>query len=432
MLSLHNKKSKEYHARSNTIWLINQYASTPTTGISSRHYYFAKELAALGYNVYLIAASYTHLLREPLVIGESFKIEEVEGFNFVWVKTPAYKNAHDKKRIISELWFTRKLLKLPNIIPDNPFVILHSSPSLLPYLGVKRISKTLRSRIVWDVRDLWPMTLIELGGMSVNHPFIRLTQWVEDIACRNSDYIISNWPYAIEHLKTRGASPDRFLWIPNGFSKEEFSESLLSIGDLHNKFSKNKFIIGYTGTFGEANALDVLLKVPANLINNTDIHFILVGDGRLKENLQEDIESKQLDNVTLIESVPKTLIPSILNEFDVCYVGFKSSNLYQYGNSLNKLPEYLMSGKPIIYSINSPFNPVNDACAGFTVPAEDYEAISEAIMKLKNMPPDERARLGLNGQKYALENLAYTILAKKMEKVLSGKNDITSNNNEYK
>ena len=66
------------------IWLINQYASTPETGMGGRNYYLGKELAKRGYKVYLVAAGFSHLLREPPTLTKDFLIEEInEGFHFV-------------------------------------------------------------------------------------------------------------------------------------------------------------------------------------------------------------------------------------------------------------------------------------------------------------------------------------------------------------
>ena len=75
----------------------------------------------------------------------------------------------------------------------------------------------------------------------------------------------------------------------------------------------------------------------------------------------------------------------MLSHFDICYIGFRKISLYRFGSSSTKLPEYFMSNKPIIFSVDSPFKPVNDANAGFTVPAEDPHAIVNAILKLKSM-----------------------------------------------
>lgn len=403
---------------SKTVWIINQYASTLDTGMGGRHYYFAKELAKLGHKVYLIGASYHHLLKNAPKQLADIKIERVDGFNYVWVKVPVYSNAHSIKRILNWFLFSFRLRKLKRKIRDKPDSIVISSPSLIAYLGAKRLSDFYQSRLILDIRDLWPLTLKLLGGYSYKHPFIRFLQYIEDKACREVDFVISNWPYADKHLIDRGLHPTSFRWIPNGFSINEFRSMVSLDDDFLLKVPKDKFIVGYTGTLGKANAIDTLLNVAENLMSNSNIAFIIVGGGKEVSDFQAELRRRNLENVFYMGAVNKIQIPATLSLFDVCYVGFCNNPLYEFGNSLNKLPEYFASKKPIVYSITSPFKPVDIAGAGFTVQAEDSYAISDAILKLYSMPKEERESLGVNGYKYALKEHEYKILAKKVEEVI--------------
>ena len=403
----------------NNIWIINQYASTLKTGIGGRSYYLGRELAKQGHKVYIVASSFTHLLIEQPQVSEEFTIETIEdNFSFLWVRMPEYNDANDRRRAWNWFKFAWKLLKLPQVIKDRPDVIVYSSPSLIPYIGAERLSRRTGSRLIWDIRDLWPLTLIELGNFTKKHPFIRVMQWVENKACRSSDFVISNLPYAIEYLKVKGVDSSRFLWLPNGFDMEEFKSAELLSYNLINKLPKDKFIIGYAGTLGRANALNTIIDSAKLLKHQLSFHFVIVGDGTLRHWLENQIKENQLENITLIGSIHKKLIPPMLSYFDVCYAGLIKNSLYRFGTSLTKIPEYFMSNKPIICSIDSPFKPVNDANAGFTVPAEDPHAIVDAILKLKNMSISERNRMGENGRKYALQNYDYAKLAKRLSDIL--------------
>ena len=117
-----------------TIWIINQYASTPETGIGGRHYYLAEELAKQGHRVYVIASAFSHLLHTKPALNEEFKIEQTAGFDFVWVKMPAYAQAHSKQRILNWFLFPWRIQQLAKTIPDAPDVVLCSSPSLISFL----------------------------------------------------------------------------------------------------------------------------------------------------------------------------------------------------------------------------------------------------------------------------------------------------------
>ena len=401
-----------------TFYIINQYASTPETGRAVRHYNLAKELAKRGHKVYLIAASYNHLLLTPPYLKDDYRIDDISGFKFVWIRMPRYAHSHSKIRVLNWFIFAWKILKLSKIISDKANTILYSSPSLVPFLGAYLLARKLNSKLVWDIRDLWPLTLVELGKISKLHPFILFHQWLENFACRKSDFIISNLPIVYNYLLKKGVKKSSFSWIPNGLSIENFRKKNFLNLKTKKQLPLKKFIIGYAGSLGISNAPKPLLDAVLLTRNDKNIHYVLVGNGGLRKTIEEFILNNKLTNITLLNAIPKNEIPSLLKYFDICYAGFNKSSLYKYGTALNKLPEYFMSGKPILFSINSPYKPVNKAKAGFTVPAEDTKAIVRAIYKLKKMPLIKRKQLGKNGQDYAIKNFDYVKIAKNLEKVL--------------
>jgi len=399
-----------------TIWMINQYSSTLETGYAGRTYYFAREFAKRGYEVYLISTSFHHLMHTPFDLESNYKLTKIDAINYLCFKTFPYKSAHDKVRVVNWFVFAFRLFRLNKLITEKPDMIFYSSPSMPPFLSAAKLAKKFKCPLVWDVRDLWPLTLTELAGMSQRHPMIKFMQWIEDKACKESNFIISNWPYAINHLESRGALKNKFLWIPNGISENEFYNCEPLSKKVKKILPQDKFVVGYTGTFGDANALDVLIKAAEKLKNFSDIAFVLVGRGKLKESILSQLKIRNLSNVQVLNSIPKKQVPSMLKSFDICYVGFKDNSLYRFGSSLNKLPEYLMSERPIVYASNSSFKPINDAGAGITVPAEDVDSIVKAIIELKSIGEKKRGLLGENGKRHALANYSYAELTNKLEK----------------
>lgn len=402
-----------------TIWIINQYSSTPETGVGGRHYYFAKSLAKLGYEVYLVGAAFTHLLREPPILEDNFKIQKVEdGFNFVWVKMPTYAEAHSKKRIANWFSFAWKITKLKGLLP-KPNVILYSSPSLVGYMGAEKLARDLSVPLAFEVRDIWPLTLCELGGYSESHPFIRLLQWIEDRAYKNSDYVLSNLKNSYEHMQHRGMDPKKFAWVPNGFLKEEV-EGATPLEQLTlDQLPKDKFIIGYAGTLGIANALDSFVKAASQLQNYPDIAFVLVGQGKLKSALQQQVADLNLNNVYFVDPIPKKQVQSLLQCFDVCYIGLTKDPLFRFGVSPNKLFDYLYAGKPILYAIDSGcYTPVADAKAGIQVEPENDQQIVNAVLELYNMSPEQRRIMGENGHQEAIQSYEYGSLTQKLASIL--------------
>ncbi|MFG1490221.1 glycosyltransferase family 4 protein, partial [Oceanospirillum sp. HFRX-1_2] len=338
---------------SKCVWIIHQYASTPETGMGGRQFYLARELAKKGYKVYLIASASHHLLRKRPAMKGQFEIEPIDGFSMVWVNMPSYEEAHSKQRALNWFIFPWHIQKLAKNIPDKPDAILCSSPSPISFLGAQRLAKKFKSRLVFEVRDIWPLTLTEIGGFSVKHPFIRFMQWVEDKAYRDSDVVVSNLKNAVEHMVSRGMDRSKFHWIPNGFSLDEVNQKVPLNQATAGQIPTDKFIVGYTGTLGVANSIDTLIDAAEKLKDYRDIVFLLVGSGKEKEELKKSAANKGLDNVIFVDPIPKVEIQAMLNYFDACYIGLTKDPLFRFGVSPNKLFDYLYSGKPIIYGIDS-------------------------------------------------------------------------------
>ena len=404
--------------QSKTFFIINQYASTPETGMGGRHYYLAQELAKQGHKVYLIAASYTHLLRQPPKMPGDVWLQPVEGFQFVWLRMPSYPEAHSKKRVLNWFRFAWMLGKLPRWVPDKPDAILYSSPTLVGYLGARRLARIFRVPLSFEVRDIWPLTLIEIGGYSPRHPLIRFLQWIEDKAYRDSDRVISNLKNAVEHMKMRGMNPDKFAWIPNGFSLSEVAHPEPLPANVRAQLPLNKFIVGYTGTLGVANALDTLIEAADRLKTYDDIVFVLVGGGKEKLHLQRLVEEKGLNNVVFVNPIPKAQIQTMLASFDACFIGSRNNHLYRFGIGANKIPEYFLSGRPVLHAYSGKCDPVEDAAAGFTVPAENAEAIARAVLDLKALSSLQRDKMGQNGRAFATTHHEYGALAARLANVM--------------
>lgn len=399
------------------VWIINQYASTPETGIGGRHYHFARELASNGIKVYLISAGYHHLLRQPSTMSKRIEIDTNGNLNIVRIQTPTYSNAHSKKRILNWFLFAWRLLGLRKLL-DRPHCILVSSPPLVSFLAAEKLAKYFQSRLVFEVRDIWPLTLIELGGFSVRHPFIRFMQWIENRAYQNADQMISNLKFASTHMASKEMPLNKFEWIPNGFSLSEVSDLSPLHHDVLSQLPEKQFIVGYTGTMGVANALDTLLLAAERLREYPDIKFVLVGRGREKERLKRFAKEHQLNNVVFIDAVTKTQVQTVLKHFDVCYIGWCDDPLYQFGIAANKIFDYLYAAKPIIHSFSGKGDLVKEYKAGFTVPAEDHVAVSGAVLKLYKLSEEERKTMGQNGHDSVIEHHEYGKLAHKLESVL--------------
>jgi glycosyltransferase involved in cell wall biosynthesis len=399
------------------IWIISQESSTPDTGYGGRSYYFAQEFVNKGYNVSLILSSSSHMLRlKPCGYKEKIAIEEHDGLKVIWVKTIDYKGANNNKRVFGWFLFALKLLQIRKIVGHKPDTIIYSSPPLIPFIGALLLKTLFKAKLIFEVRDIWPLTLTEIGGISTKHPFIVLSSLVERLAYKFADKIVSNLQFADEHIKTKYAGLNKFTWIANGISEtnvlNEVESNLISV------LPKNKFIIGYTGSIGKANFLEQLIDAAEVLKENHKIQFIIVGDGAEKKYLHEKVVALKLSNVLFFNAVPKNEVQSVISSFDICYLGCESIDLYKYGISPNKLSEYMYAGKPVLLSYSGEGEIIQSNNAGLTVDAENTELITKAILKFQQLNATELKRMGENGKRYVKDNLTYKVLADKYEKLI--------------
>lgn len=402
-----------------TFWLINQYSSTPDIGFGGRQYYIAEELAKQGHQVYVITSSFNHLQRVRPQFENDFYIQNISpNFNFIWIKTPIYKEAHSKKRTLNWFIFSWKLRNLINEDLEKPDVILYSSPAPFGFFGAKYLSKHFRVPLVFEVRDIWPLTLVEIGGISKKHPFIKFMQWVEDKAYQDSDYVFSNLVNAVEHMKSRGMESSKFHWIPSGVSIPEVRNSEPLNLDVISQIPKDKFIVGYTGTIGYVNAMHFLIEAARLLKDYEEIHFVLVGKGKEKGSIIKLAESYDLKNITFINAIPKQQVQTMLQYFDICFSGGQPKPIYRFGVAPNKIPEYLYSAKPIVRAYTGTGCLIKESGAGLSIPSGVPSEISKAILKIYNLSPKERNAMGVKGREYALEHLDYSKISHKIVEIL--------------
>jgi len=394
-----------------TIWIVCQYAGSKYHGMGFRQYYLGREYVKNGYETYIMSGSFSHQFIKLPQVNRLCTHETIDGINYIWVKIPRYKKSKSLGRALSMIIFLHRLLRMGHKSLRKPDVILVSSPSPLPILIASRWAKKYNAELIFEVRDIWPLTLIELGSFSRYNPLIMCMQFCEKHAYKKADFVVSVLPKAKEHMMSKGMREDKFHYIPNGISLDETEETEPLDKEILHKIPKQKFIVGYTGTLGIANALEYFIEAARILKDCRDILFVLVGDGGEKERLVNIALS--LDNVLFLDAVTKSQIPNILKQFDVCFISLKKESLFRFGISPNKLFDYMLAGKPVLFAVESGNDPVREANCGISVEAENARAIVDAVLKFFSMSKKERDILGNNGKRYMIKSHTYEILSKK-------------------
>jgi len=398
---------------SKNIWIVNQYSGSIYHGMNYRSYYLAKELLKSGYKVTIFSGSYSHLFTSYPNTKGLFTKENIDGIDYIWVKTPKYKSSKSIGRIINMLIFMINLFFFNTKSILKPDIIIVSSLSLFPIFNAYLWSKKLKVDFIFEVRDLWPQTLIEIGNLSSSHPLVKFFGWFEKLGYKNTKYVVSLLPNAKKYMVDNGLKENKFIYIPNGINMDEVKKFEDIDDDIKQLIPKDKFTIGYVGTIGIANALEYLIKAIKELKGYENIYFIIVGKGSKKEKLKQFVDKNNLTNVTFIDPIPKIQVQGMLKYIDICYIGWKKESIYKYGISANKLFDYMYAGKPILHSFSGEGDIVKLAKCGISVEAENVDSIKKGILELYNMQKKDREILGQNGKKYVLKYHTYENIARK-------------------
>jgi glycosyltransferase involved in cell wall biosynthesis len=408
------------------ILLINHYAGSLRHGMEYRPYYLAREWVRLGHKVRIVASSESHIRANgPDMQGAARLDETIDGIDFTWYATPPYQGnglgrVRNMASFLGHLFADAKRLA-HEVDPD---VVIASSTYPLDIWPAHRIARIAHARLLFEVHDLWPLSPIELGNFSRWHPFIMLLQAAENYACRNADAVVSILPKVREHFEAHGMARHKLHVVPNGADPAEWLpqspglEGEIGI-ELARLRRKGKFIIGYAGTHGLANALDTLLAA-SQLVQDERAAFVLVGGGPEKAQLQRLAGMLGLKNVYFFDPVPKTQVPALLRWFDLAYIGWQRQSLYRFGISPNKLIDYMMAARPVLHSVEAGNDPVADAGCGLTVAPQDPVAVARGIRTMMAMPAAQRLAMGQRGKTYALNNLSYPVLGQRFLKILAG------------
>lgn len=406
---------------------INHYAGSRLHGMEYRPYFMAKRWAAKGHSVTVAASSFSHLrTKNPEMNGKKTAEETLDGIRYFWIAGPEY-HGNGMGRIKNMLSFLCGLYRRRAEITaqGKPDAVIASSTYPLDIYPAYKIAKKYGARLIYEVHDLWPLSPIELGGMSPRHPYIMLMQRAENFCYKKCDCVVSLLPKAKEHMVEHGLSPEKFVCIPNGIEKSDWEKPLPASPAYSEKLGgyrkEGYFLIGYTGAHGIANALDSFVEA-GKLLGGKKIKLLSIGPGPERERLIA--KTKELgvgDTVEFLPPVGRGEVPGLLAQMDALYVGLQRRPLFRFGVSPNKLMDYMMAAKPVIFAIDAGNDMVADAGCGVSIPPEDSAAIAAAAEKLASLPREELDAMGRRGREYILRNNEYDVLSERFLEALSGK-----------
>jgi len=401
------------------VWIVNQNAYTPEQSAGTRHYALACELRRLGHEPLVVATSFYHKARVEARLrpGETWKFEDVLGAPFLWIRTPPYKS-NSPRRIVNWLVFAGRVYRGPALrsLP-KPDVIVGSSPPPFGPWAALHLARRLGCPFVYEVRDLWPLTLVQCGGISRRHPLVLAMAAVERQMCRGCTTAVSLLPLAEPYLRSRGLREGAFVHIPNGIHAGEWERPRRDLPPEHLAVfdrcrAEGKLTVVYVGAQGPANALDQVLALSGVLRDDPPYHFVLIGDGASRQRLLKESAARRCRFVSLLPRISKDQARTALDLADVCLFSLRPDPVFEFGVSSNKLFDYMMAGKPILFAARAGNDPVGDAGAGICTPPYDPQALDEAVRRMAGCDAMDRVRMGERGRQYVLAHHDWTRLAR--------------------
>lgn len=403
------------------VWFVNQYAGHPTLGSPGRHYFLSKHLKSYDVESIIICSSYNHLRSSSnngLVLVKKVILNNITYF---FLKTLKYESPRSIIRIFNWFLFAINIFLVP-FFAKRPDVIVYSSPSLLGFFPCYIIGKCLGSKVVFEVRDIWPDSIVQLGGFNRRNPFIKLMYFYEKFCYEYSDLIFSNLQFFDEYLDGINLNlKSKFYWLPNGVDVNSFNK-LSSCGKMlppkliSDSIHLDKIVIGYIGTIGNANAIEKFIHPLSSYKNIDNFIFKIYGEGSSKIELINYCVSNKLNNVLFYDSVPFSEVYDVISNFDYCILATNDCGIYNYGVASLKIPEYMFAKKPIIHF--STRSVVSQANCGFVVHPSSIASYHNVLDDILCLNKSKLDILSQNAFDFANKVYDYKVITKKFFEIL--------------
>lgn len=401
------------------IWIISKYASSLEVGFESRLFALARRFVKKGNFVAIISSDSNHFGIYP-AYEDTYNFEKLGELNLLRIRTYKYIKTVSLQRIISWIDFEIKLFFAPLKSFDKPDIIVVSSLSLITILNGIRLKYKYGAKLIFEIRDIWPLTIIEEGGYKPWNPFVLILSTIEKYGYIKSDLIVGTMPNLGEHINNvLGRINKKCVCVPFGFDANFFSSSVADPEKFLKEYNipKGKFIVGYAGSIGISNGLQAFIDCAKLMVNDERFVFTLLGDGDSKSKYLR--QTSGFNNIYFISKVNREEVASYLALCNVLYFSSLKSKIWNFGWSPNKLIDYMMSGKPVLASYSGHQSMINEAKSGFFIPAEDSSAIKIALENMISMNPDDLVKMGNDGKDWIVKNRDWDIVSGKYLEIMN-------------
>lgn len=288
---------------------------------------------------------------------------------------------------------------------DQPDLVIATSPQLLCGLSGWWIARRKRIPLVFEVRDLWPESLVAVGMNSDDSLMHRSLARIAGFLYSNCDRVVAVTPAFKTHLMAHWKVPEQKIHVvENGVDTNRFSSSLPDPTLRRRLGASDKLVVSYIGTMGNAHGLDTVLAAASVLRNRVpNVLFLLIGEGAEKQRLAS--RACTLTNVMVLDQQPREKIPDFICASDICLVMLKRAELFKTVLP-TKMLEFMSCARPVILGVDGYARQIlAQANAGIPIQPENASELADAIVRLAN-DPALRESLGRNGRHYVLQHLS--------------------------
>jgi colanic acid biosynthesis glycosyl transferase WcaI len=394
------------------ILYISQYFPPEMGAPAARASELARHWAAAGHEVSVLTGFPNHPTgvvpaewRSRLrALTHKERVGSVDVFR-TWLWPLPNRKAHERMRNYASFCFSAALRGMTIPRPD---VVIASSPQLLVGLSGWWISFTRQVRFIFEVRDLWPESLAAVGMGDENSLLHHALAGIARFLYERSDRIVVVTPAFREHLiRHWRVTEEKIAVVENGVETALFAPSTSVANDAlrHKLGAEGKFLASYIGTMGNAHGLETLLAAAAQLSQNPDVLFLLIGEGAEKERIKTLAQSRGLTNVRFLDQQPREKIPSYISASDACLVLLKKTEVFKTVIP-TKMLEFMSCARPVILGVDGQARQIiEEAGAGIVIEPENAAALVAAISQLSSNR-ELGAAMGQKGREHILRNFS--------------------------
>ena len=402
------------------VWLVSHYGMPPHLEVRIKTLRYAEILQERGYEVLLITASTVHNTDIDLIeTKEKFVKRSYGNLDYVHIKCSKY-NGSGIKRIKNLLQFQRRFQKVMKKF-EKPDVIV-ADCNCINYKGILSFAEKYKIPFVTEVRDLWPLSIVEYKNISEKNPVIQYLYAQEKKMYRRSDAIVFSMEGGKKYIQEKkwdhAVDLNKVFSINNGLDVELQDEQRREYRLVDSDLTDSCFKVIYAGSIRTANSLDLLVQAAELLKEKTNIKFLIYGDGDKREELERYCDEREISSVKFKGSIDKKYIPYVCAMANVNVISVKQTRISRYGVSWNKLFDYMNAGKPILSTAKVNYDLIEKYECGISLENQFPQTIAAAVLQIYEMPPEDYARM-CDHAKQAAKDFDYSYLTTKLEEVMS-------------